>query len=72
MKHLKKNTQQGIIGSLVLIVAAIILIAYFRANIKGFFSSPQVKDAILTAITWIQQGLLWIVNKLGWTSTQIK
>jgi hypothetical protein len=72
MKHFEKNTKQGIIGYVVLIVAAVILIAYFRADIQKIWSSPGVKNALLTAISWIQQALLWIVAKLGWTSSQIK
>ena len=72
MKHFEKSREQGVIKYIVIVVAAIILIAYFRTNIQNFLNSPGVKDALLVAINWIQQGLLWLVGKLGWTSSQIK
>ena len=72
MKHLENNQQRGVIKYIVVILAAIILIAYFRNDIQSFLNSPKFKDALLTAINWIQQGLLWLVAKLGWTSNQIK
>jgi hypothetical protein len=72
MKHLKKDGERGFIKYIVIIIAAVILIAYFKTDIQNFFSSPAVKGALLTAIGWIQQTLLWIVEKLGWTSSQIK
>lgn len=72
MKHCENNKQQGLIKSIVVIIAAVILIAYFRNDIQSFLSSAKFKDAILTAINWIQQALLWVVSKLGWTSSQIK
>jgi glycerol-3-phosphate O-acyltransferase len=72
MKQNIKNQQKGIISSLIMIVAALILIAYFRNNITGILNSPGVRDAILTAINWIRTALIWIVDKLGWTSSQIK
>lgn len=72
MKHFDKKTNKGIMQTLVIIVVAIILIAYFRNNIQGLFHSAKVKEALLTAIAWIQQALLWVVDKLGWTSDKIK
>lgn len=71
MKH-SKNTKRGFITSVVFIVAILILIAYFRTDIQKALNYPGVKNALLTAIDWIQKGLLWIVDKLGWTSSQIK
>jgi hypothetical protein len=71
-KYLKTNNRRGFITYLVVIIAAIILIAYFRTDIQKIFDSPGIKNALLTAISWIQQALLWIVAKLGWTSNQIK
>jgi hypothetical protein len=50
----------------------LILIAYFRTDIVKFWQSPGVKDAIITAIGWIRQALSWIIDKLNWTSGQIK
>jgi len=72
MKQFKNNAKGGIIKYIVIIIAAIILIAYFRKDIVNFFNSPGVKDALLITIKWIQQALLWVVAKLGWTSSQIK
>jgi hydrogenase-4 membrane subunit HyfE len=73
MKNSKQNNQRGFIQYIIVVVAALILIAYFRTDIQNFLnSSPGVKSAILTAINWIQQALLWIVGKLGWTSSQLK
>ena len=72
MEHLKVNTKRGFIGYIVLIIAILILIAYFRTDIQKFIWTPDVKNALLIAINWIQQALLWIVSKLGWTSSQIK
>jgi hydrogenase-4 membrane subunit HyfE len=72
MKHLKKSASGGFIAYIVIAAIAIFLIAYFRTNIKDFLTSPGVKPALLMAIDWVQQGLLWVVGKLGWTSTQLK
>jgi len=71
MKKLKQNREQGLIKYLVVIIAAIILIAYFKNEIQAFLSSPGIKDALLLAISWIQKALLWIVKELGLTSSQI-
>lgn len=72
MSYSKKNTERGIIGYIIFIIAAIILIAYFRTDIQNFFKSPNIKPALLTTISWIQQALEWIIVKLGWASNQIK
>ena len=72
MKHFKKSASRGFIVYIIVIIIAVILIAYFRADIQKLLNYPGVKSAIIIAIDWIQQGLLWIVDKLGWTSSQIK
>lgn len=72
MNNSQKNTQKGVIKYIIIIVAALILIAYFRTNIQNFLNSPGVKDALIIAIGWLQTGLAWIISKLGWTSSQIK
>jgi len=66
------SRERGFIKYIVIIIAILILIAYFRSDIVKFWQSPGIKDAILTAINWIQQALLWLVSKLNWTSSQIK
>lgn len=66
-----KNTKQGIIKYIFLIIAALILIAYFKDSIFGFLGTPAVKNALVIAIGWIQQALIWLIAKLGWTSSQI-
>jgi len=72
MKYLKIKTERGFIAYIVVIIVAVILIAYFRTDIQKFFNTPGVKIALKTAIGWIQQALLWLVSKLGWTSSQLK
>lgn len=73
MKNLnRQNTKRGFIGTIIVIIAVLILIAYFRTDIMKFFGSPAVKGTLLTVIGWIQNALLWVVAKLGWTSSQIK
>ena len=72
MKSIKRNDQRGLIKYIVVIIAAVILIAYFRKDIMTILTSAKFKDALLTAIGWIQNALLWVVGKLGWTSSQIK
>ena len=71
MKHFKKK-EQGIVKSLILIIAAIILIAYFRDDLQRLLTSAKLKDALLTAISWTQHALIWAADKLGWTSSKIK
>ena len=66
------NKNRGFIVYIVVIIIAVILVAYFRSDIQRFFNSPGIKPALLVTIGWIQQALLWIVAKLGWTSSQIK
>jgi hydrogenase-4 membrane subunit HyfE len=72
MKNIKQNNRRGFIQFIVIIVVVIILFAYFKNDIQKFFNTPEIKNALLTAIDWIQQALLWIVGKLGWTSNQLK
>lgn len=71
MKKLNRSREQGLIKYIVVIIAAIILIAYFKKEIQAFLSSPGVKDALLLAISWIQSALMWIIKELGLTSSQI-
>lgn len=72
MKPFRKNREQGIVQFIVVIIVAIIIIAYFRNDLQNLLVNTRIKEALLIAINWIQQALLWIVDKLGWTSSQIK
>ena len=72
MKHFDKNTQKGIIKQLILIMAAVILFAYFRKDIMAFFGSPKFKEALLISSNWIQVALVWIGGKIAWATNQIK
>jgi hypothetical protein len=65
MKHSGNLQRGGIIRLVVLIVALLILIAYFRADIQKALNTPGIRDALLTAIAWIQHSLIWVVDKLG-------
>ncbi len=66
------NREGGFIKYIVIIVAALILIAYFRKDIQKLWETPGIKNALLTAIGWISQALSWLIGKLNWTAGQIK
>ena len=66
------NTKSGFIKYIIIIIAALILIAYFRNDIAKIWETPGVKNAILVAISWIEQALSWLGTQLNWLSGQIK
>jgi hypothetical protein len=66
------NSQRGVIKYIIIVIASIVLIAYFRNDIQEILNSPKFKDALLVAIGWIQTALMWVVSKLGWTESLIK
>ena len=70
----KLNSREGggMIQYIIIIIAGLILIAYFRDPIQKFLDSPGVKDALLTAIGWVSNALGWVLGKLNWTAGQIK
>jgi uncharacterized membrane protein YhdT len=72
MKHLVNNRRQGIVQLVILVIIAIIIIAYFKNDLPGILGSTRFKDALLTAISWIQIGLGWILDKLNWLANGLK
>ena len=61
-----KREQGFIIKYIVIVVAILVLVAYFRNDILNALNSPGVRTALLTAIDWIKQALTWIMDKLSW------
>ena len=72
MQKYSKSREAGFVKYIVIIIAALILIAYFRSDIQKLWQTPGVKNAVLIAIGWIEQALNWALTKLGWISGQIK
>lgn len=72
MDNHRINRKRGFIKYILVIIALVILVAYFKSDILRLLNSPEIKNALLTAIDWTQKALLWIVGKLVWTSSQLK
>ena len=72
MKKFANNREQGFIKYIVIVVVALVIIAYFRADIQKLIMTPGVKNALVTALGWISEALNWLLSKLAWLTGLLK
>lgn len=56
----KIRTNQGIIGWIILVVAAIIILGYFGFDLRRIIESPQVQQNLQYAWDWVKGPILWV------------
>jgi hypothetical protein len=56
------NTTRGIIGTIVLLIIALIVLGYYNINVQSVFQSPTVENNLLYA--W--NLLVWSVTHFFW------
>lgn len=58
------NTQRGIVGTIVLIIAALILLGYFHIDIKTVAENPTVQDNLSYALSLVISGFVRLYHAL--------